>query len=296
MTEQPTLPVAEFRTPFIPAWLDDFGFTPVEFRVVCRVLRRQAGFTGGDSCWQSYPIMAGELGMHRDTLQATIRRLIEWGVLTRQQRSGKTSLLRLATPENWTRPSPLNQPALKTTGVNIGRTPPGNEGGHPPESKGYEGSPIRFSHKVLPNTGASALLVDLVDGSRERVKAQRLKAGAFTPPTREELDMHAAKMGLPAVEVEKFSNHYTANGWRVGRNPMKSWPHAMNNWKLNWQEKQNANHGNTARISSDRNRFISGSNSPECRAENAAHIARTKEENRYGPGEGPTVPAERAAV
>jgi hypothetical protein len=35
------------------------------------------------------------------------------------------------------------------------------------------------------------------------------------------------------VEAEKFVNYYTSNGWRVGKNPMKSWQHAVNNWITN---------------------------------------------------------------
>ena len=295
MTEQPTLPVAGFRTPFIPAWLDDFGFTPVEFRVVCRVLRRQDGFTGGDSCWQSYPIMAGELRMHRDTLQATIRRLIEWGVLARQQRSGKTSLLRLAPPENWTRPSPLNQPALKTTGVNIGRTPPGNEGGHPPESKGYEGSPLKVLPKGSPKDG------------RKRPSVEDVIAQIGYPHQGAELEKLWTAWIEHRLQLKKANwlSLFAQQQKQLAAEPAEVFKAAVSESLLNgWQgmfpdkfkKGPNASHSHTARISSDRNRFISGANSPECRAENAAHIARTKEENRYGPGEGPAVPAERASV
>lgn len=35
------------------------------------------------------------------------------------------------------------------------------------------------------------------------------------------------------VEAEKFFNYYESNGWRVGKNPMKSWQHAVNNWITN---------------------------------------------------------------
>jgi hypothetical protein len=59
----------------------------------------------------------------------------------------------------------------------------------------------------------------------------------FKPPTREELNLEAAKIGLPDSEVDKFVNHYAAVGWKVGRNPMKSWPHALAGWKARWQER-----------------------------------------------------------
>jgi hypothetical protein len=35
------------------------------------------------------------------------------------------------------------------------------------------------------------------------------------------------------IEAEKFVNYYTSNGWKVGKNPMKSWTHAANTWLIN---------------------------------------------------------------
>jgi len=57
--------------------------------------------------------------------------------------------------------------------------------------------------------------------------------GRFAPPTFDEVKLQSAKIGLSEIEAEKFFNHYQSNGWRVGRNPMRSWPHALTNWKIN---------------------------------------------------------------
>ena len=35
------------------------------------------------------------------------------------------------------------------------------------------------------------------------------------------------------IEAEKFVNYYESNGWKVGKNPMKSWTHAANTWLIN---------------------------------------------------------------
>lgn len=58
----------------------------------------------------------------------------------------------------------------------------------------------------------------------------------FKPPTREELNLAASKLGLPSIEVDKFVDHYTSNGWRVGKNKMASWPAALSNWNTRWRE------------------------------------------------------------
>lgn len=61
--------------------------------------------------------------------------------------------------------------------------------------------------------------------------------GRFATPTREELDLEAAKLALPSSEVDRFVDYYTSIGWKVGKNPMKSWRHALSGWASRWREK-----------------------------------------------------------
>lgn len=57
----------------------------------------------------------------------------------------------------------------------------------------------------------------------------------FKKPSAEEMRLHAAKIGLPESEVDRFWNYYESNGWKVGRVPMKSWTSAMVNWRSRWE-------------------------------------------------------------
>ena len=59
----------------------------------------------------------------------------------------------------------------------------------------------------------------------------------FVPPTRDELDVEALKLGLPSTEVDKFVAYYGSNGWKVGKVPMKSWTHALAGWASRWRER-----------------------------------------------------------
>jgi hypothetical protein len=61
--------------------------------------------------------------------------------------------------------------------------------------------------------------------------------GRFAPPSLEEVKLQCAKIGLPESEGDKFLAYYEANGWRVGRNPMKKWVAALTNWKNHWTER-----------------------------------------------------------
>ena len=56
----------------------------------------------------------------------------------------------------------------------------------------------------------------------------------FIKPTLEELENYCKEKKYD-VDYEKFFNYYESIGWLVGkaRTPMKSWVHALNNWKKN---------------------------------------------------------------
>jgi hypothetical protein len=61
------------------------------------------------------------------------------------------------------------------------------------------------------------------------------------PSSIDEVKFYGEKIGLPAIECEKFFNHFSSNGWKVGgKAPMKNWQAAVRNWKLNWQSKPGA--------------------------------------------------------
>lgn len=97
-------------TPLIPSQLDDAGLTPAEFRVFCRIARR-------GECAESVPNMAAGCRMHRDSVWQALKELRARGMVTKESRSGATSIHRITLCSEW-----LSQPS-------------GNEG--LPEDKGY---------------------------------------------------------------------------------------------------------------------------------------------------------------
>lgn len=56
------------------------------------------------------------------------------------------------------------------------------------------------------------------------------RSGGFLPPSQEEVKDYCLQKGYP-VDPEQFVNYYTANGWKVGKNPMKDWKAAVRTWK-----------------------------------------------------------------
>ena len=54
----------------------------------------------------------------------------------------------------------------------------------------------------------------------------------FVKPTAEELTAYGASIGYP-LNAQYFLDHYEANGWRVGKVPMRDWKATVRKWKSN---------------------------------------------------------------
>ena len=60
-------------------------------------------------------------------------------------------------------------------------------------------------------------------------KGEVKKAGAFAPPSLDEVKEWAAAEGWP-IDAERFVAFYASNGWKVGKNPMRDWRAAAEGW------------------------------------------------------------------
>ena len=52
---------------------------------------------------------------------------------------------------------------------------------------------------------------------------------SFSPPSVDDVREYCTENGYN-VDPERFVDHYTSNGWMVGRNRMKDWKSAVRNW------------------------------------------------------------------
>lgn len=74
-------------------------------------------------------------------------------------------------------------------------------------------------------------------------------AKRFVKPTVQELKEYIAANAI-SVDAERFFNYYEANGWKVGRNPMKDWKAALRTWTRQNQQKKAADIGVTLKDNS----------------------------------------------
>ena len=68
----------------------------------------------------------------------------------------------------------------------------------------------------------------------------------FVKPTIEQVADYCRERGN-SVDAERFIDHYTSNGWKVGGNPMKDWKAAVRTWEKN-------NYGNGKASADDKTR------------------------------------------
>ena len=54
----------------------------------------------------------------------------------------------------------------------------------------------------------------------------------YTAPSLEDVKEYCAER-KNNVDAERFIDYYTANGWKVGKNPMKDWKAAVRSWERN---------------------------------------------------------------
>lgn len=59
----------------------------------------------------------------------------------------------------------------------------------------------------------------------------------FQPPSVEEVEEYCRERGN-SVDAQNFVDWYTANGWKVGKNPMKDWKAAVRTWEHSTVKKE----------------------------------------------------------
>ena len=67
----------------------------------------------------------------------------------------------------------------------------------------------------------------------------------FSPPGLAEIEAYFAEKGGTAAQAERFRDFYESNGWKVGKNPMKSWKAAASGWMS--RDKESAQKANAPR-------------------------------------------------
>jgi DNA-binding MarR family transcriptional regulator len=95
------------RLVFIHSILDDYGLTPVEFRVYGRLARR----AGAEGAREAVRNMAAGCRVSERSVQLALKFLELAGLIQRCERPGRPTVYKLLPPANWSPASKLEAPA-----------------------------------------------------------------------------------------------------------------------------------------------------------------------------------------
>ena len=84
-----------------------------------------------------------------------------------------------------------------------------------------------FSDTQIPDSLGSTGVASAPPPAPEPAKPKR---AIFKSPTVEEVKAYCVERGN-SVDPQRFIDYYEANGWRVGKNPMKDWRAAVRTWE-----------------------------------------------------------------
>ena len=73
----------------------------------------------------------------------------------------------------------------------------------------------------------------------QEIQQEKPKRKNFVKPTVEEIEAFCKEKKY-TVNAQQFFNYYESNGWKIGRNAMKSWQAAVQNWNTRDQANKKA--------------------------------------------------------
>ena len=94
----------------------------------------------------------------------------------------------------------------------------------PSPSEKFSLDPVKNFHPDINSTDINSDNIEC--GARAHGKK------TFIKPTLDEVKAYCAERGN-TVDAQRWFDYYTANGWRVGKNPMKDWKAAVRTWERN---------------------------------------------------------------
>lgn len=96
---------------------------------------------------------------------------------------------------------------------------------------------------VKYSIGKDRLEEDRLDKENDSA-AKPPRARRFSTPSVDEVSDYCTER-KNSVDPQRFVDYYTANGWKVGKNPMKDWKAAVRTWEKNGVEKHGAENRET---------------------------------------------------
>ena len=98
-------------------------------------------------------------------------------------------------------------------------------------NKWERGIPTPLEHdgeNIIPHD--ECFLKKCLAPAAKPVRKQAAVKQEFIPPTAEEIAAYAAEIGFAKLDVQKFIDHYSAKGWKIGSTKVKDWRACVRTW------------------------------------------------------------------
>lgn len=100
MAKEVEIAKSDDLTLFVPRFIDEYGFTPEEFRVFARIMRRASG-ENSQGCFETVPNMAMELGISQRSVRRALQVLRACNAISIIEREGKSHLITFRNGSQW---------------------------------------------------------------------------------------------------------------------------------------------------------------------------------------------------
>lgn len=224
-----------YRNISVSFWTDskvDDDFTPEDKYFYLYLLTNP--HTNLCGCYEiSLKQMERETGYNTDTVNRLIRRMQETHGVIRYCSETKEVLIL-----NWYKYNWAKSPKVRTAVISVA-----SHLKHEPFKKYIiDMVSIRYRYDMdttdtdtVSLTGTESITETITESTTENSiigadKPHNTKK--FTPPTVEEVRAYCIER-MNSVDAERFVDYYSANGWMIGKNPMKDWKAAVRSWEKN---------------------------------------------------------------
>ncbi len=98
---------------------------------------------------------------------------------------------------------------------------------------------VSYKDNMLVTEKCDTSVTKALPEKRREEKRENKTQGVFVPPTIQEVMDYVKHIGA-VVDAREFVDHYTANGWLVGKTKMKDWQATVRNWERRRLEARNS--------------------------------------------------------
>lgn len=191
-----------------------FGFTAAQYRLILWVGRNSFGWGRKWTRSSSLKEIEQETKVPKASVGWALGALIEAGVIVKDETS------RYAINKDYDTWLKLTADRLPLSN-RLDGLPKTPSNGLDEPSNGLDGSSNGLDEKP-------PLIRNLK--KEERKEERKGPRAPFIPPTLDEVKAYCLER-KNGVNAQKWHDHYTSNGWRVGKNPMKDWRAAVRTWE-----------------------------------------------------------------